>query len=109
MEYSVMRTELEQQNISDGEVAEIIAAVNELELASLKKPMGTSESKMALIIGAVLVISGVFLWFWIRSKEMATAWQLLAAVPILGAIGLYLISKSNAEKRNRVGAHTRFQ
>lgn len=109
MEYSVMRKKLESEGLDDEIVNYLIREVNELELQSLQGRSSTNEIRVALIIGAVLVLGGAFLWFWIRSTTLATAWQLLALVPILGAFGLYLIAKGNADKRDRLGAHTRFQ
>ena len=109
MEYSQMRDYLEDEGLDAWSVNQIIRGVNELELQSLQKPSRVQETRIALIVGAVMVLIGIVMWLWIRAREIATGWQFLAALPVLGAIGLYLISKSNANKRNRVGVHTRFQ
>lgn len=102
MELKKIRLELEGKGISAAEVSEVMAAINDKELESLHATKPSNVAGVALAISGVFFLSGVLLFFWMRSKGLES-YQLLAVVPAILGIGSFLLFRQNKQKMDRRG------
>jgi len=101
MEFSTIRKELEGLDLKAEDVKSLIASINDRELEDIQQAGSSVAGNVALVVSTLLFLSGIALWLWMRSKEFTVSFQLIAFIPMVMAIGNYLLYRKNAKNLER--------
>ncbi|MBI1185082.1 hypothetical protein GC194_12475 [bacterium] len=110
-DFAGLRAYLAQEQFDEATINELMREFSHRELEELEVAQNTLSKRVVWVLCGALVLAAPALWFWIDASETLSQSGLhwLAALPLLGAVGVYLIFRHNTQKSSRVGSHTRFR
>jgi hypothetical protein len=100
-EFTLLRKTLEENNVAEEAIKEIINAVNERELGSLKMGGAQLNPSIFLILALITLLSGVALAYYINKITDESSYQFLNAIPVAGSVVLFYNYYQNKQKYKR--------
>ncbi|MGB0429763.1 MAG: hypothetical protein ACPGLV_04755 [Bacteroidia bacterium] len=100
-EFTFLRSQLEKSGVDEYAIKNILAAVNEKELASLKIESNQINPNVFLALAIITLLSSLGLAYFIAKVTNNGSMQLLNAIPIAGAVILFYNYRVNKSRNSR--------